>query len=78
MTQSEQIKMYGITEAQIQSEYLDSLTCKLSGPAMVTAGILSDCQELLAMAGSFADGVADEAIRQKLNVAKFILFKDQK
>jgi hypothetical protein len=74
MTQSEQIQMYGITEAQIQSEYLDSLTCKLAGPSMVIAGILSDCQELLAMAGSFAD----EAIRQKLNVAKFILFKAQK
>lgn len=72
MTESQQIKMFGITQAQIKSQYLESLTCKLSGPSMVVAGILSDCQELLVM----ADGVADEAIRQKLNVAKFILFQE--
>jgi len=35
---------------------------------MVIAGILSDCQELLAM------GASAERISKQLNVAKFILF----
>ena len=66
-------KCYGMSEADIQDQYLNSITARVSGPEMVVMGILSDCQELQEMAGSFPDGQADNTIRQYLNRAKFIL-----
>ena len=70
-----QIAMFGMTEAEIREQYINSLTARLSGLEMVVAGILSDCQEELCA------GPADQArIAKQLNVAKFILFEmlDQK
>jgi len=64
-----EIEMFGMTEAEIREEYMESLTAKLSGIEMVVAGILSDIQELTAM------GYDKEYIRKQLNVAKFILFE---
>ena len=60
--------MYGMSEADIREDYMESLTARHCGIDMVIAGILSDCQELLAM------GASAEKIRKQLNVAKFILF----
>ena len=59
-------KCYGMTEADIRTQYMGSITAKFSGLEMVVMGILSDCQELQAMGQS-------EAFRKQLNVAKFIL-----
>jgi hypothetical protein len=59
-------KCYGMTEADIRTQYMESLTARFSGLEMVVMGILSDCQELQAMGQS-------EAFRKQLNVAKFIL-----
>jgi len=70
MTTYSETKMYGMTEAQIRSQYMESLTAKMSGQEMVVMGILSDCQEMLAMG---AGPRAVEYARQKMNVAKFIL-----
>ena len=64
---------YGMTEEAIRKEYMEGLTARISGLEMVVMGILSDCQELQEMAGSFPDGQADNTIRQYLNRAKFIL-----
>ena len=66
MTEFEK-KCYGMTEARIRKEYMDSLTAKFSGNEMVVMGILSDCQEML------VSGFSKEDIRKQLNVAKFIL-----
>ena len=66
-------KCYGMSEQDIQDQYLNSITARVSGPEMVVMGILSDCQELQEMAGSFPDGQADNTIRQYLNRAKYIL-----
>ena len=60
---------YGMTEAQIRREYLESITVKLSGVEMLVAGILSDCQEMLEM------GYDKDSIRKQLNIAKFCLFE---
>ena len=70
MTTYSETKMYGMTEAQIRAQYMESLTAKMSGQEMVVMGILSDCQEMLAMG---AGPRAVEYARQKMNVAKFIL-----
>ena len=70
MTSYTETKMYGMTEAEIRRQYMESVTYQLSGQEMVVMGILSDCQELLAMG---AGPRAVERVRQQMNVAKFIL-----
>jgi hypothetical protein len=70
MTTAEQ-RMYGMSEADIREQYMNSITARLSGLEMVVMGILSDCQELTAM------GSAGQTIRQQLNIAKFILCEMQ-
>lgn len=57
---------YGMTEADIREEYMNSITARFSGMEMVVMSVLSDAQELLAM------GRADDS-RKQMNVAKFIL-----
>jgi hypothetical protein len=59
---------YGITEADIRKEYMESLTAKLSGLEMVVMGILSDSQEMLER-----DYFTKDDVRKQLNIAKFIL-----
>lgn len=57
---------YGMTEADIREEYMNSITARFSGLEMVVMSVLSDAQELLAMGRS-------EDSRKQMNVAKFIL-----
>jgi len=59
-------KCYGMSEAQIREEYMNSITAKFSGLEMVAMGVLSDSQELLAMG-------RNEQARKQINIAKFIL-----
>ena len=67
-------RMFGMSKEDIEEQYINSLTARLSGLEIVVAGILSDCQEMLEL------GYAKDDIRKQLNVAKFILFemKDRK
>lgn len=67
MTEFEQ-KCYGMSEADIREQYMNSITAKFSGLEMVVMSILSDCQEMQNF------GVdTKEQIRKQINVAKFIL-----
>ena len=59
-------KCYGMTEADIREEYMNSITARFSGLEMVVMSILSDAQELLATG-------RNEASRKQMNIAKFIL-----
>ena len=61
---------YGMTEQEIRDQYMNSLTAKFSGQEMVVMGILSDCQEMMAMG---TGPRSTEYVRQQMNVAKFIL-----
>jgi len=63
-------KCYGMSEQAIRDQYMNSITAKFSGLEMVVMGIMSDCQEMLAMG---AGPRAVEHVRQQMNVAKFIL-----
>jgi len=65
MTEFER-KCYGMSTEDIRDEYMNSLTARVSGLEMVVMGILSDAQELMAMAQV-------EAARKQMNIAKFIL-----
>jgi len=65
---------YGMTQQDIRDQYMNSITARFSGLEMVAMGILSDCQEMLAMKNpSIAAPGTDEMIRKQLNIAKFIL-----
>ena len=63
-------KCYGMSEQAIRDQYMDSITARFSGLEMVVMGIMSDCQEMLAM-GTGPRSV--EHVRKQMNVAKFIL-----
>ena len=58
---------YGISEAQIRREYMDSITAKFSGLEMVAMSILSDAQEMMAA------GFDQDRVRKQINIAKFVL-----
>jgi hypothetical protein len=63
-------KCYGVTEQEIREQYMESITAKCSGLEMVVMGIMSDCQEMMAM-GTGPRSV--EYVRKQMNIAKFIL-----
>ena len=60
---------YGMTEADIRDEYMNSLTARVSGLEMVAMGVLSDAQELM----TFGHDQATDQARKNMNIAKFIL-----
>ena len=62
-------KCYGISEADIREQYMNSITAKFSGLEMVVMGVLSDAQELL----TFGHEQANDQARKNMNIAKFIL-----
>lgn len=70
-------KCYGMSEQDIRVQYMESITAKFSGLEMVVMGIMSDCQEMLAMG---AGPRSVEYCRKQMNIAKFILaeMQDQK
>jgi hypothetical protein len=61
-----EMNCYGMSEADIREQYMESITAKFSGLEMVVMSVLSDAQELLAMD-------RNESARKQMNVAKFIL-----
>jgi hypothetical protein len=69
MTEFE-MNCYGMSESAIREQYMNSITAKFSGLEMVAMGILSDCQEMLAMG---AGPRSVEYVRKQMNIAKFIL-----
>jgi methyl coenzyme M reductase subunit C-like uncharacterized protein (methanogenesis marker protein 7) len=71
---TDELKVYGISRDDIRNSYMNSVTAKLTGLEMVVMGILSDCQEMIAMKNpTIPHPHVDENIRQQLNIAKFIL-----
>ena len=61
---------YGMSEADIREQYMESITAKFTGLEMVVMGIMSDCQEMMAM-GTGPRSI--DYVRKQMNVAKFIL-----
>jgi hypothetical protein len=68
-----EIAMYGMTQADIEKNYMNSVTGLLSGQEMVVMSILSDCQEMIGAGGASGLNPRMEEVRQQLNVAKYIL-----
>jgi hypothetical protein len=69
-----EIRMYGCTVDQMREAVEESLTYRLSGPAMYVISMLSDAQEMTAYDnGGQYDLMIIEDQRQLLNRAKWIL-----
>jgi hypothetical protein len=79
MTEQEtrEVRMYGTTEAALRESIERTMTFKVSGPAMIVAGMLSDIQEMMAYGPYDSDTLANiqEDQRQQLNRAKWVLFE---
>lgn len=79
MTEQEirEVRMYGTTEAALRESIERSMTFKVSGPAMIVAGMLSDVQEMMAYGPYDSNTLSDiqEDQRQQLNRAKWVLFE---
>ena len=79
MTEQEtrEVRMYGTTEAALRESIERSMTFKVSGPAMIVAGMLSDVQEIMAYGPYDSNTLANiqEDQRQQLNCAKWVLFE---
>lgn len=63
-------KCYGMSEADICMQYKESMTAKMAGLEMVVMGVLSDCQEMMAM-GTGPNST--EWVRKQLNIAKYLI-----
>ena len=70
-----EVRMYGVTEAGMRESIESSITFKLSGPAMIAAGILSDAQEMICTEYGEVDYIRAEDARQAINRAKWVLFE---
>ena len=62
-------KCYGMSVADIQRQYMQSITARMSGLEMVAMSVLSDAQELL----TFGHAQATDQARKNINIAKYIL-----
>ena len=73
--QKREVRMYGCTEAQMREAVEQSITFRLSDPAMVVASMMSDAQEMVSYGPYDSDTLANimEDQRQLLNRAKFVL-----
>lgn len=69
-----EVRMYGVTEAQMREAVESSITFRFSGPGMMAASILSDVQEMINTEYGEVDYMRAEDARQAINRAKFILF----
>ena len=64
-----EFKCFGMSYEDIQEQYIDSLTGRLTGLEMVVSGILSDVQHMIEY------DMPKDAMRKQLNIAKYILSK---
>ena len=72
--QKREVRMYGCTVEQMKEAVEESLTFRFSGPAMMAASLMSDCQEMINTEYGEVDSMRAEDARQCLNRAKWILF----
>ena len=66
-----EVRMYGVTVAGMREAVESSITFRLSGPAMVAMGMLSDAQEMMAYEQPDFNTIEDQ--RQLINRAKWVL-----
>ena len=73
-SQKRDIRMYGVTEAEMR-EAVEQRLAFHRDPAMMVAGLMSDAQEMINTEYGEIDYMRAEDARQCLNRAKWILFE---
>jgi hypothetical protein len=73
-SQKHDIRMYGVTEAEMREAVEQRLAFHRS-PGMMAASILSDVQEMINTEYGEVDYMRAEDARQAINRAKWILFE---
>ena len=71
MSTEREIKMFGMTAAEVREQFGNSLTARFAGVEMVVMSIMSDCQELLAMDADRS--MVNEEVRKMMNIGKLLL-----
>ena len=73
--QKREVRMFGVTEAEMREAVEQSLTYRFSGAAMYVMSMLSDAQEMVSYGPYDSDTLANllEDQRQLMNRAKWIL-----
>ena len=71
MSTEREIKMFGMTAAEVREQYGNSLTARFCGVEMVVMSIMSDVQELLAMDADRP--MVNEEVRKMMNIGKLLL-----
>ena len=71
MNTEREIKMFGMTAAEVREQFGNSLTARFAGVEMVVMSIMSDVQELLAMDADRE--MVNEEVRQLMNIGKLLL-----
>lgn len=66
-------RMYGCTVDAMRESIEQSITFRISGPAMIAMGLLSDAQELISTEYGDVNDRNAEAARQTINRAKWVL-----
>ena len=74
-SQKRDIRMYGITEAEMREEVEQDLTYRYSSPAMLAVSLMSDAQEMIDPEYGKVNAKRTEYARQFLNRAKWVLFE---
>jgi len=74
-SQKRDIRMYGITEAEMREEVEQDLIYRYSSPAMLAASLMSDAQEMIDPEYGKVNAKRTEYARQFLNRAKWVLFE---
>ena len=74
MTEQEkrEVRMYGVTEAELRESVERSITFRTSGPAMMVAGLMSDCQEMVAYGPYDSNNLANIVEDQQHSIWLFI------
>ncbi len=74
-SQQRDIRMYGMTEAELREEVEQDLTYRYSSPATLVASLMSDAQEMIDPEYGKVNAKRADYARQFLNRAKWVVFE---
>ena len=74
-SQKRDIRMYGMSEAELREEVEQDLIYRYSSPATLVASLMSDAQEMIDPEYGKVNTKRTEYARQFLNRAKWVLFE---
>ena len=74
-SQKRDIRMYGMSEAELREEVEQDLTYRYSSPATLVASLMSDAQEMIDPEYGKVNAKRADYARQFLNRARWVVFE---